>query len=119
MSSIYQQNYSFPRARTSGQGRASIRIVLQDDPEISIEVMGHLADIALMKDNIHSAIRWQKRSLILSQDLGEIHSEIEIALHLAALYFRKQDYLTAYHWTEEKLMAYLKKAGFENGWQNP
>ena len=74
---------------------------MQDDPEISIEVMGHLADIALMKDNIHSAIRWQKRSLILSQELGEIHSEIEIALHLAALYFRKQDYLTAYHWTEE------------------
>ena len=101
MSSIYQQAILSLEQGHLDRAERQFRIVLQDDPEISIEVMGHLADIALMKDNIHSAIRWQKRSLILSQELGEIHSEIEIALHLAALYFRKQDYLTAYHWTEE------------------
>ena len=101
MSSIYQQAILSLEQGYLDRAERQFRIVLQDDPEISIDVMGHLADIALMKDNIHSAIRWQKRSLILSQELGEIHSEIEIALRLAALYFRKQDYLTAYHWTEE------------------
>ena len=87
MSSIYQQAILSLEQGHLDRAERQFRIVLQDDPEISIEVMGHLADIALMKDNIHSAIRWQKRSLILSQELGEIHSEIEIALHLAALYF--------------------------------
>ena len=101
MSSIYQQAIISLDQGYLDRAERQFRIVLQDDPEISIDVMGHLADIALMKDNIHSAIRWQKRSLILSQELGEIHSEIEIALRLASLYFRKQDYLTAYHWTEE------------------
>ena len=97
MSSIYQQAILSLEQGHLDRAERQFRIVLQDDPEISIEVMKHLADIALMKDNIHSAIRWQKRSLILSQELGEIHSEIEIALHLAALYFRKQTICNTCH----------------------
>jgi tetratricopeptide (TPR) repeat protein len=101
MSSIFQQAILSLEQGNLDRAERQFRIVLQDEPEMSIQIMGHLADIALMKDNIHSAIRWQKRSLILSQEMGEIYVEIEVSLRLAALYFRKQDYLTAYHWTEE------------------
>ena len=56
MSSIYQQAILSLEQGHLDRAERQFRIVLQDDPEISIEVMGHLADIALMKDNIHSVI---------------------------------------------------------------
>ena len=101
MSSIFQQALLSLEQGNIDRAERQFRSVLQDNPEDAVDVMGYLSEIALMKDNLHSAIRWQKRALILSQEMGELRSEIQISLHLASLYFRKQDYLSAYHWTEE------------------
>ena len=101
MNSIFQQAIISLEQGNIDKAERQFRIALQELPEQSVQIMAFLSDISLMKDNVHSAIRWQKRSLILSQEMGDIQAEIQISLQLAALYFRKQDYLTAYHWTEE------------------
>ena len=101
MNSIFQQAIISLEQGNIDKAERQFRIALQELPEQSVQIMAFLSDISLMKDNVHSAIRWQKRSLILSQEMGDIQTEIQISLQLASLYFRKQDYLTAYHWTEE------------------
>lgn len=83
--------------------RASSAAAAADDITLQLQILQHLISIAIVREDIHAAVRWLKKTLALQTESNDFKGQADSCLQIGALLFQKGDIPNATAWASQGL----------------